>query len=263
VNKQTFKVSEFSYFTNPDEYAEACKNVLYKHDAEDDELTHWGVVGMKWGVRRYQNKDGSLTKAGQKRYNKEMEKLRAEARVLKTREETKAKLDKLEAKRQSNTERKQALDADKKRKGKRAKGKDNSGKKSIKDMTNEELAIAIERGRLESQYKQLNPDTPTKSGFMKKFMEDAVKPALINAGRNALQNYFTSKASEMMKGKTDPDGLQALKVAKERLQLKWDSKVLKDKLDGKYDDIDYERELKKFRYEDELEARAKRRQRED
>ena len=32
------------------------------------ELYHWGVKGMKWGVRRYQNKDGSLTNAGQKRY---------------------------------------------------------------------------------------------------------------------------------------------------------------------------------------------------
>lgn len=32
------------------------------------ELYHAGVKGMKWGVRRYQNKDGSLTPAGKKRY---------------------------------------------------------------------------------------------------------------------------------------------------------------------------------------------------
>lgn len=31
------------------------------------ELYHWGVKGMKWGVRRYQNKDGSLTPRGKKR----------------------------------------------------------------------------------------------------------------------------------------------------------------------------------------------------
>lgn len=33
----------------------------------DGELYHWGVKGMKWGVRRYQNKDGSLTPRGRKR----------------------------------------------------------------------------------------------------------------------------------------------------------------------------------------------------
>lgn len=33
----------------------------------NDELYHHGVKGMKWGVRRYQNKDGSLTAAGKKR----------------------------------------------------------------------------------------------------------------------------------------------------------------------------------------------------
>lgn len=31
-------------------------------------LQHHGILGMKWGVRRYQNKDGSLTAAGKKRY---------------------------------------------------------------------------------------------------------------------------------------------------------------------------------------------------
>lgn len=40
-------------------------------DANADSLTHWGVKGMKWGVRRYQNKDGSLTEAGKKRMYKE------------------------------------------------------------------------------------------------------------------------------------------------------------------------------------------------
>lgn len=38
----------------------------------DGELFHWGVKGMKWGVRRYQNKDGSLTPAGQKRYDRDV-----------------------------------------------------------------------------------------------------------------------------------------------------------------------------------------------
>lgn len=34
----------------------------------DDYLAHHGTKGMKWGVRRYQNADGTLTPAGKKRY---------------------------------------------------------------------------------------------------------------------------------------------------------------------------------------------------
>lgn len=34
------------------------------------ELYHYGVPGMKWGIRRYQNTDGSLTNAGKRRYAK-------------------------------------------------------------------------------------------------------------------------------------------------------------------------------------------------
>lgn len=34
----------------------------------DDELSHHGIPGMKWGVRRYQNSDGTLTSKGKNRY---------------------------------------------------------------------------------------------------------------------------------------------------------------------------------------------------
>ncbi len=38
----------------------------------EQELYHFGILGMKWGVSRYQNKDGTLTEAGKKRYDKDI-----------------------------------------------------------------------------------------------------------------------------------------------------------------------------------------------
>lgn len=42
--------------------------VYNPNSMHDDSLEHSGIKGMRWGVRRYQNPDGSLTPAGKRRY---------------------------------------------------------------------------------------------------------------------------------------------------------------------------------------------------
>lgn len=48
---------------------ELCHDITNVRRLNADELYHHGIKGQRWGVRRYQNEDGSLTEAGRIRYN--------------------------------------------------------------------------------------------------------------------------------------------------------------------------------------------------
>ena len=49
--------------------------MIYYANENAPYIQHYGVLGMKWGRRRYHNKDGSLTKAGIRRHTKAVKKI--------------------------------------------------------------------------------------------------------------------------------------------------------------------------------------------
>ena len=72
--------------------------MTYYHSS--DVLYHHGILGQKWGIRRYQNYDGTYTQAGLKRYNKSKEayeKKRSEYKAIK-KDKTSSRYDKKYAK---------------------------------------------------------------------------------------------------------------------------------------------------------------------
>ena len=55
----------------------------YEYYKQQDYLEHHGILGQKWGIRRFQNKDGSLTSQGKKRYDTGKAELSEDAKKLK------------------------------------------------------------------------------------------------------------------------------------------------------------------------------------
>lgn len=148
-----------------------------------NELYHHGVRGMKWGIRRYQNKDGSLTKAGKKRYDKEMAKVKAETKKIKNQQRTAAKLKKLDdAKKNLNDLKKgkdqKQVDPNEDIEVRKAKILESRSAKQLYDnahlFTTNELMAAKTRLELERNIKNLEPATVDKGKeFTNKFVERA------------------------------------------------------------------------------------------
>lgn len=172
-------------YGKPSEFIEKASRRVKHSDCGtfDDHLVHWGIKGQKWGIRRYQNKDGTLTPAGKKRYAQEMAKLKKEEKILKNKQRTQAQLDKLDAKRKE-------IDAMKK--GKPLPKEPSKSKKTLKDMSDDELRTVVNRLQMEKQYRELTPAKVSKGKrFASAVIKNVVAPAATEVSKQVLKDAMT------------------------------------------------------------------------
>lgn len=149
----------------------------------NNELYHWGVKGQRWGFRRYQNKDGSLTPAGRRR----AEKLRQQ--YLET---TGKKLTGYAVR----------------KKGETVKKVDEKKKKKLSEMTDDELKKVVDRMNLENRYfearKTMSEHAKSKEVSKGKYIvntiaDEMITPAAINVGKQVFSTIFAKTINETFK----------------------------------------------------------------
>lgn len=169
----------------------------YYNPYEPYELTHWGIKNMKWGIRRFQNKDGSLTPEGGKRYNgSDYQPRKSLGQKISDYKKASAKKKQLEKARAARAEKKKA-EEEAKAKAEQRKKDVESGKIKAKDMTSEELRDRINRMNDEKRYKQLMEETGHTSvietygkQFAKKMWDQAIVPAATEAGKELVKKVI-------------------------------------------------------------------------
>ena len=144
---------------------------------DNDELMHYGVPGMKWGVRRTPAQLGrKKTSSSKSLFGKK--KPKPEAKSESSKKETAPK------------------------------------KKSVKEMSDEELNAAIDRMRLEQTYASLSPQKVSMGKkIAKTILNDVVVPAATDVGRqmvkSALARAGNKTLSEVFKDFSDEDKIYA------------------------------------------------------
>lgn len=133
-------------------------------------LSHHGIKGMRWGVRRFQNKDGSLTPAGKKRYGS------ADVKAGSSPERSKPSL---------------------------LRGKSGGGKK-LSEMTDAELDARIRRMQKEKTYKELEASlTPNKKSRIKRVASDLLESLASKSGEALISRFVNSALKEKKNSKLD------------------------------------------------------------
>lgn len=149
-------------------------------------IKHHGVKGQRWGIRRYQNADGSLTAAGRKRVNK----MKEEYTQL-----TGKRLIRKPTSKNDKSSNQNVQDPNNKR---------------VKDLTDTELRERVNRLQMEKQAISLENDLSSNGKkFVRSVGKDVLAPSAIEAGKRVLTNWFVKKGEKMM-GLNPGEGKDAL-----------------------------------------------------
>lgn len=208
----------------------------------DDELYHWGIKGQRWGERRFQNEDGSWTPEGRERYGKgdgervKIEKAKATYETQKYKANLKSKAQKEKDKRAAAEERnriKEQAKTNKLIKKEQAKLDQQGSKKfrNTKKMSDEDLASAIDRLKLQSEYNKQYALAKKPDGALAKadrFFEGPTGKAVTQIAVAVLPNVAQAATTKILESK-----------------LKYANKLDREKMEADIDKVRAEAEAKR------------------